>query len=73
MKLLLQEAMQEIVLLRQRVQIAEAKVDVVEVFKAALLGRPSSQMGYCEDVVWKLQQEIQRQDAPQAPIGGDVL
>lgn len=54
MKHLLLEAKHEIETLRRANQILQAKVDVVEVFSAALLG-PRPAQGFSPDVAWSLQ------------------
>ncbi len=57
MKHLLMNAREEIVQLRRTNEILRAKVEVVEVFAAALLGPPRFQ-GAAIDVAWELQKKI---------------
>ena len=64
MKHLLTEAKNEILGLRRQNEILRAKVEVVEVFSAALLGAPRSQ-GASVDVAWSLQQKINELETPQ--------
>lgn len=59
MKHLLMDAKHEIESLRRRNELLNAKVEVFEVFAAALLG-PRPQMGMAIDVAWSLQKEIDK-------------
>lgn len=73
MKHLLMNAKQEIEDLRCRNNLLQAKVDVVEVFSAALLGhRP--QGGMSIDVVWELQRKIdEMSENPPTAVPGAVI
>lgn len=62
MKHLLIQARSEILELRRRNELLQAKVDVVNVFSAALLG-PATQQGMSPDVAWALQKEIDKINA----------
>lgn len=57
MKQLLNEALQEILSLRRANEILGAKVEVVNIFAAALLG-PSRPQGAGIDVAWSLRKKI---------------
>lgn len=73
MKHLLQNAKHEIEHLRRENAILAAKVEVVNIFGAALLG-PKQPMGMSPDVVWALDQEIRKLDTPvAAPFGGQPI
>lgn len=63
-KHLLLEAKNEIIRLRRANELLAAKVEVVDVFAAALLGKPQP-MGMAPDVVWALEKEIQKYQEPQ--------
>lgn len=59
MKELLSKAKDEIVGLRRRNEILQAKVDVMDLFALVLHTSPARRTeGYGEDVVWMLQQKI---------------
>ena len=64
MKHLLIDAKHEIDTLRRRNELLQAKVDVVEVFSAALLGVPRN-MGATIDISWQLQKEIDKLEHPE--------
>ena len=63
MKHLLQQAKHEIESLRRQNEILGAKVEVVNIFAAALLG-PRPQQGMSPDVAWALDQKIRELDTP---------
>ena len=67
MKHLLTEAKNEILELRRQNALLRAKVEVVEVFSAALLGAPRPQ-GMSVDVAWSLQQQINALEAATPPV-----
>lgn len=69
MKHLLLEAAHEIEALRRRNEFLQAKVDVVEVFSAALLG-PRTQLGASVDVVWSLRRKAEELDAAAPTAAG---
>lgn len=66
MKHLLQGVAEEIQSLRQRNTILQAKVDVLDVFAAALLG-PRRETGMAPDVLWALRKEISKLEASEVP------
>ena len=68
MKHLLQNAKLEIQQLRRANEILNAKVEVVEIFAAALLGR-RPQGGMAPDVVWEIDKAIAELDASQGGKG----
>jgi len=45
---------EEIDTLRRRIDILQAKADVIDVFKMALSGKRDEARGYGEDIAWKL-------------------
>lgn len=57
MKALLLEAAMEIERLRRQNEIMGAQLEVVEIFRAALLG-PRTPQGMAVDVAWKLRQAV---------------
>lgn len=57
MKHLLNEAANEIESLRRRNELLEAQMDVVEIFRVALMG-PRRAGGASPDVVWSLRRKI---------------
>ena len=63
MKHLLQQAKHEIEHLRRENEILGAKVEVVNIFAAALLG-PRPPHGMSPDVAWALDQKIRELDTP---------
>ena len=67
MKQLLNEAAREIERLRREHEILSAKVEVVNIFAAALLGKPE-RGGMSPDVVWALRREIKRLDDESIPM-----
>ena len=73
MKQLLNEAAREIESLRRQNEILSAKVEVVNIFGAALLG-PKPQMGFSpDDVVWSLRKEATRlENEPPTKAPGDT-
>ena len=71
MKALLSQAMHEIVVLRRRNEILEAKVGVMDLFATVLHTTPArSNAGAAEDVAWKLAQEIAKieKEAAATPV-----
>ena len=64
MRHVLNDALHEIESLRRRNELLQAKVDVVEIFSAALLGKPGP-VGMSPDVVWSLRKEIAKLAEPQ--------
>ena len=66
MKHLLQDAKHEIERLRRENEILGAKVEVVNIFAAALLG-PRPHGGMAPDVAWALDQKIRELDAAKKP------
>ena len=67
MKQLLFEAKHEILSLRRQNEILRAKVEVVEVFSAALLGPRTPQVESL-DIAWSIQRKIEELDtAEKAP------
>ncbi len=50
----------EIAHLRGRLEVADAQLAVVEVFRAALLGRPNGGFVHGEDIVHKLNQILEQ-------------
>ena len=63
MKQLLNAAMQEIISLRRQNELLAARVEVVNVFAAALLG-PRTSQGMAIDVAWQLQKAIDELPKP---------
>ena len=61
MKNLLNEAKQEILTLRRRNELLEARMEVVNIFAVAL-GMKQAPQGYSPDVVHKIQQRIDALD-----------
>ena len=57
MKQVLTDALHEIESLRRRNELLAAKVEVVDIFAAALLGRPGNH-GMALDVAWALRKAI---------------
>ncbi len=61
MKHLLISAKSEIEQLRRQNEILNAKVEVMDLFACVLHTQPARHsIGQCEDVAWKLQQEIDK-------------
>ena len=62
-KHLMRRAQQTIRDLRERNRVLSAQVFVVEAFHAALLGPPRGE-GMSPDIVWEIERELERIDAP---------
>ena len=71
MKDLLQRAKEEITQLRRSNEVLSAKVEVVNIFAAAL-GLRKIEGGYGPDVAWELQKEIDLLSQTQPSITNDV-
>jgi hypothetical protein len=67
MKQVLKDALYEIESLRRQNEVLAAKVEVVNIFAAALLG-PKPPQGMSPDVAWALRQEIAKYSEPVAAV-----
>ena len=68
MKSLLMTVREEILRLRRRNEVLEAKTSVIDVFAAALFADTSRREGVAIDVVWQIDLKIAEMDAAQPTI-----
>lgn len=69
----LRQAAAEIRQLRRQLEVAQAKVEVVQVFQAALLGRPHDGVGFSPDVVFELDRIVERADRAEAEVKDRIV